>query len=52
MMHGRSKHIDVHFHFLQDLTKKGIVELVHCATQDQLTDLMTKPLKLEVLLKL
>lgn len=30
VMHGRSKHIDVCFHFLRDLTKDGVVELVHC----------------------
>ena len=28
VLHGRSKHIDVRFHFLRDLTKEGIVELV------------------------
>ena len=51
VMHGRSKHIDVHFHFLRDLTK-GVVELVHCGTQDQIVDVMTKPLKLDMFLKL
>lgn len=52
VMHGRSKHIDVLFHFLHDLTQNGVVELVHCGTQDQVADLMTKPLKLEAFLKL
>ncbi|XP_040372964.1 secreted RxLR effector protein 161-like [Rosa chinensis] len=52
IMHGRSKHIDVRFHFLRDLTKDGVVELVHCGTQDQVADLMTKPLKLDAFLKL
>lgn len=28
VMHGRSKHIDVRFHFLCDLTQDGVVELV------------------------
>ena len=51
-MHGRSKHIDVRFHFLRELTKTGTVELVHCGTQEQLTDVMTKPLKLDVFLNL
>ncbi|KAL0440222.1 UNVERIFIED_CONTAM: Retrovirus-related Pol polyprotein from transposon TNT 1-94 [Sesamum latifolium] len=50
--HGRSKHIDVHFHFLRELTKAGNVELVHCDSQDQLADIMTKPLKLDQFLKL
>ncbi|KAG6492454.1 hypothetical protein ZIOFF_047417 [Zingiber officinale] len=52
VMHGRSKHIDVRFNFLRDLTRDGIVELKHCITQDQVADIMTKPLKLDVFLKL
>ncbi|RVW64797.1 Retrovirus-related Pol polyprotein from transposon TNT 1-94 [Vitis vinifera] len=52
VMHGRSKHIDVRFHFLRELTKAGTVELVHCGTQEQLADVMTKPLKLDAFLKL
>nr|DAD41107.1 TPA_asm: hypothetical protein HUJ06_015430 [Nelumbo nucifera] len=52
VMHGRSKHIDVRFHFLCDLTKEGVVELVHYGTQDQIADMMTKPLKLDTFLKL
>ena len=51
VMHGRSKHIDVCFHFLRELTKAGTVELVHCGTQEQLADVMTKPLKLDAFLK-
>jgi len=52
IMHGRSKHIDVRFYFLRDLTREGVVELKHCGTQEQVADIMTKPLKLDVFLKL
>ena len=52
VMHGHSKHIDVRFHFLRERTKAGTVELVHCGTQEQLADVMTKPLKLDVFLNL
>jgi hypothetical protein len=52
IMHGRCKHIDVRFHFLRNLTKDAIVELRYCTTHEQLADLMTKPLKLEVFQKL
>jgi hypothetical protein len=52
ILHGRCKHIDVRFHFLRDLTRDGVVELVHCRSQDQLADLMTKPLKLDTYCKL
>jgi len=40
VMHGRSKHINVRFHFLRELTKAGSVELVHCGTKEQLADVM------------
>jgi hypothetical protein len=46
-MHDRSKHIDVRFHFLRDLTKSGSVQLVHCSSIDQVADIMTKALSLE-----
>lgn len=52
VMHGRSKHIDVRFHFLQDLTKDEAIEMVHCGTHDQILDLLTKPLKLDAFKKL
>jgi hypothetical protein len=47
VMHGRSKHIDVRFHFLRELVNDGIIELLHCGTEEQTADIMTKPLKLE-----
>lgn len=52
VMHGRSKHIDVRFHFLRDLSRNEVIKLVHCNSEDQLSDIMTKPLKLETFLKL
>lgn len=47
VMHKRSKHIDVRFHFLRDLTNDGVVELVHCSTHVQIADILTKPLKMD-----
>ncbi|GAA0145518.1 transmembrane signal receptor [Lithospermum erythrorhizon] len=52
VMHGRSKHIDVRYHFLRDLTKEGAIELVHCGSSLQVADIMTKPLKIDSFLKL
>jgi hypothetical protein len=46
VMHGRSKHIDIRFHFLRNLSSEGSIELVHCASKDQLADVMTKALNL------
>jgi hypothetical protein len=45
-MHGRSIQIDVRFHFLRDLTRDKVIELVHCGSQDQVVDLLTKPISL------
>jgi hypothetical protein len=48
VMHGRSKHIDVRYHFLRNLTKEGSIALIHCGNKDQVADIMTKPLKIDV----
>ncbi|PNX69478.1 hypothetical protein L195_g056737 [Trifolium pratense] len=52
IMHGRCKHINIRFHFLRNLVKEETMELIHCKSEDQLVDLLTKPLKLESFLKL
>jgi len=46
VMHGRSKHIDVRFHFLREFANNGIIKLLHCGLEEQTADMMTKPLKL------
>ncbi|KAG7534720.1 GAG-pre-integrase domain [Arabidopsis thaliana x Arabidopsis arenosa] len=52
VFHGKSKHIDVRFHYLRELVNDGVVKLCHCPTEDQIADIFTKPLKLEQFLKL
>jgi hypothetical protein len=52
VLHGRSKHIDIRFHFLRNLSCDGVIELIHCASQEQLADIMIKALKLGVFVKL
>ncbi|BBH08994.1 ADP glucose pyrophosphorylase large subunit 1 [Prunus dulcis] len=52
VMHGRSKHIDIRFHFLRDLVKSEVLELVQCSTQEQIADVLTKPLKVDTFLKM
>ena len=44
-LHSRSKHIDIHFHFLRDQYEKGVVDLIHVDNNDQLADILTKPLE-------
>lgn len=52
VLHGRSKHIDVKYYFLRDLSHDGIIELVYCRTEDQAADIQTKPLKVATFVKL
>ena len=51
-MHGHEKHIDVHFLLLGKFTKDESVKMVHCHTQEQVSDTMTKLLKLDVFLRM
>ena len=44
VLHSKTKHIDVRFHFLRDYYEKGDIDLHHVDTQNQLTDIFTKPL--------
>ena len=39
--HTRTKHIDVHFHFLQWIVKEGRLRLIHCPTDDIVADVFT-----------
>ncbi|KAM0015324.1 putative RNA-directed DNA polymerase [Helianthus debilis subsp. tardiflorus] len=52
VMHRRTKHIDVRFHYLRDLVNQEELKLVYCKTEDQVADIMTKPIKLEAFIKL
>ena len=44
VLHSKTKHIDVRYHFLRDNVEKGRIELSHVPTQNQLADILTKPL--------
>lgn len=48
VFHDRSTHIDVRYRFLRDLTRDEVIDLKYCGTREQLADIMTKPLKLEL----
>ena len=52
MLHGRSKHINVKYYFLRDLSNDGTIKLVYCWREDQVADIQTKPLKLATFVKL
>jgi hypothetical protein len=44
ILHSKTKHIEVHFHFLRDHYEKGDIDLRHIDTQNQLANIFTKPL--------
>ncbi|GJS48580.1 hypothetical protein Tco_0598701 [Tanacetum coccineum] len=44
VLHSRTKHIDIRYHFIRDHVLKGDIELQFIPTQYQLVDIFTKPL--------
>ncbi|GJX74206.1 retrovirus-related pol polyprotein from transposon TNT 1-94 [Tanacetum coccineum] len=44
VLHSRTKHIDIRYHFIRDYILKGDIELYFIPTQYQLADIFTKPL--------
>ena len=42
--HKRTKHVDVDYHYTRQMVEEGVVKLVRVATEDQVADIMTKPL--------
>ena len=44
ILHSRTKHIDVRYHFLRDHVEKKNVSLFYVDTKLQLADIFTKPL--------
>lgn len=44
VFHARSKHLEVDFHFVRDKVQKNEVSVQYICSQDQLADILTKPL--------
>lgn len=44
VFHGRSKHIDVRFHFIRDCIERGDILVKHVKTREQKADVLTKPM--------
>lgn len=42
--HDRSKHIDIRFHFIRECAQDGLIEVSFIRTEEQLGDVLTKPL--------
>lgn len=44
IFHARTKHVEIHYHFIRELVQDGIVELKHCLSKYMVADILTKPL--------
>ena len=44
VFHERSKHIDVRYHFIRNCIGDGKMDVEHVRTEEQLADILTKPL--------
>jgi hypothetical protein len=46
---ARTKHINIHYHFIREKVASGEIELVYMASKDQLADYLTKGLSTKTL---
>ena len=44
VFHDKSKHIEIKYHYIRDMVQRGAVKLRYVATDEQTTDVLTKPL--------
>ncbi|MCO5602053.1 hypothetical protein L7F22_056180 [Adiantum nelumboides] len=49
VFHARTKHIEVHYHYVKERLSAGEISLAYVPTQDNLADLFTKALSREKL---
>ena len=47
VFHARTKHIEVHYHYVRERLHAGEITLTYCPTQDNIADLFTKALPRE-----
>ena len=44
VFHNRSKHIEIPYHYIRDMVDRGVIQLKYISTNEQTTDIFTKPL--------
>lgn len=44
VFHGRSKHIDIRFHFIRECVENGEITVTYVWSKEQKADIFTKPL--------
>jgi hypothetical protein len=50
--HGRSKHIEMRFHYLREQVSKGNIKLEYCRTELQVADLLAKVVTVKPFIRL
>ena len=44
VFHDKSKHIEIKYHYIRDMVHRVVVKLQYVATDEQITNVLTKPL--------
>lgn len=52
VFHGRTKHIEIQYHWICEIVNQGEPILKHCPTEDMVADLLTKALGKKQYIKL
>ena len=52
VLHSRTKHIDIWFHFLRDNHERDHIDLIHVPSERQTADILTKPLEQDTFARL
>jgi len=51
MHHGRTKHVEIRYHFIRETVTEGLIKLAFIPTKEEAADGMTKPLAGEAFVK-
>jgi hypothetical protein len=49
VFHDRLKHIEIRYHFIRDWVQRGTVQLQYVSTDDQVADILTKALPVDIM---
>ena len=44
VFHDKSKHIEIRYFYIRDMVQKGAIKLQYVGTDEQVADILTKPL--------
>ena len=44
VFHDNSKHIEIQYHYICDMVQRGAIKLQYVSTDEQVADVLTKPL--------